>query len=179
MNGVWNLSTDQGNLGTFFVTNIRVVWHANLAPNFNVSMPYMQIASLRCRGSKFGKALVIDTMPGAGGYVLGFTFESETKLKDVHREMISLHQVYSEHPVFGVEFEIEDQAITNETQMRQLRVQDNVEILEDDSPTADVFAAYYAAANKNKDREAVYSNSLGLAIESLPEEISLEQLWQI
>jgi Bardet-Biedl syndrome 5 protein len=41
--GVWNLSSDQGNLGTFFVTNVRLVWHANLAENFNVSMPYMQM----------------------------------------------------------------------------------------------------------------------------------------
>ena len=28
--GVWNLSNEQGNLGTFFITNVRVVWHANL-----------------------------------------------------------------------------------------------------------------------------------------------------
>lgn len=41
--GVWNLSSDQGNLGTFFVTNVRLVWHANLAENFNVSMPYLQM----------------------------------------------------------------------------------------------------------------------------------------
>lgn len=43
--GVWNLSSDQGNLGTFFVTNIRLAWHANLAQNFNVSIPYMQVVS--------------------------------------------------------------------------------------------------------------------------------------
>ena len=42
VDGVWNLSSDQGNLGSFFVTNIRVVWHAQLAENFNVSMPYVQ-----------------------------------------------------------------------------------------------------------------------------------------
>lgn len=41
--GVWNLSSEQGNLGSFFLTNVRVVWHANLATNFNVSLPYMQI----------------------------------------------------------------------------------------------------------------------------------------
>lgn len=43
IDGVWNLSADQGNLGTFFITNVRVVWHANLAENFNVSMPYLQM----------------------------------------------------------------------------------------------------------------------------------------
>ena len=41
--GVWNLSSDQGNLGTFFITNVRLVWHANMAENFNVSIPYLQV----------------------------------------------------------------------------------------------------------------------------------------
>merc|ERR1711988_1580956 len=57
--GVWNLSSDQGNLGTFFITNVRLVWHANLAENFNVSIPYLQIKTVRVRDSKFGKALVV------------------------------------------------------------------------------------------------------------------------
>eukprot|EP00727_Mastigamoeba_balamuthi_P002455 m51a1_g12206 putative bardet-biedl syndrome 5 protein homolog (208) ;mRNA; f:3551-4405 len=43
--GVWNLSSDQGNLGSFYVTNVRLVWFANLAENFNVSIPYIQMAS--------------------------------------------------------------------------------------------------------------------------------------
>lgn len=43
--GVWNLSSDQGNLGCFCLTNVRLVWHANLAQNFNVSIPYMQMVS--------------------------------------------------------------------------------------------------------------------------------------
>lgn len=43
IDGVWNLSSDQGNLGTFYVTNVRIVWHANLNENFNVSLPYIQV----------------------------------------------------------------------------------------------------------------------------------------
>lgn len=45
ISGVWNLSSDQGNLGTFFFTNVRIVWHAELANNFNLSLPYMQVVS--------------------------------------------------------------------------------------------------------------------------------------
>lgn len=71
VNGVWNLSSEQGNLGTFFVTNVRLVWHANLVETFNVSIPYMQIASVRVRESKFGQALVVETHAGSGGYMLG------------------------------------------------------------------------------------------------------------
>ncbi len=45
VHGAWNLSNEQGNLGTFFVTNVRLVWHANLAETFNVSIPYMQVGT--------------------------------------------------------------------------------------------------------------------------------------
>ncbi|GAB5365722.1 hypothetical protein AAMO2058_001082400 [Amorphochlora amoebiformis] len=37
--GVWNLSAEQGNLGTFFNTNILLVWFAEMAENFNISIP--------------------------------------------------------------------------------------------------------------------------------------------
>lgn len=95
--GVWNLSSDQekpcflskqtlsgvvfqGNLGTFFITSVRVVWHANLAENFNVSIPYLQMASIRVRESKFGPALVIETTSQSGGYILGFRVDPKEKL---------------------------------------------------------------------------------------------------
>uniref|UniRef100_A0A8C7LW08 Bardet-Biedl syndrome 5 n=1 Tax=Oncorhynchus mykiss TaxID=8022 RepID=A0A8C7LW08_ONCMY len=40
INGVWNLSS---NLGTFFITNVQIVWHANMNESLNVSIPYLQI----------------------------------------------------------------------------------------------------------------------------------------
>lgn len=44
--GVWNLSSDQGNVGTLIITNIRVVWFADINENFNISLPYIQIDSV-------------------------------------------------------------------------------------------------------------------------------------
>lgn len=44
--GIWNLSSDQGNLGTFVLTNIRLVWYADINEAFNISLPYMQIRSV-------------------------------------------------------------------------------------------------------------------------------------
>ena len=79
--GVWNLSSDQGNLGTFYITNVRMVWHANLAENFNVSIPYLQMKTIRMRDSKFGRALVVDTVARSGGYILGFRVDPQDKLE--------------------------------------------------------------------------------------------------
>ena len=40
---------------------VRVVWYANMNEHFNISIPYIQIASVRTRDSKFGLALVIES----------------------------------------------------------------------------------------------------------------------
>ena len=36
----------QGNLGTAIITNVRVVWYAQMNDLFNISIPYIQIASV-------------------------------------------------------------------------------------------------------------------------------------
>lgn len=46
LNGIWNLSSDQGNLGTFIITNIRLIWYADINDTFNISLPYMQIGNV-------------------------------------------------------------------------------------------------------------------------------------
>jgi len=54
INGVWNLSSDQGNLGTMIVTNVRVVWFANMNELFNISIPYIQIGTV-CTSHPFSE----------------------------------------------------------------------------------------------------------------------------
>ncbi|XP_005290469.1 Bardet-Biedl syndrome 5 protein isoform X4 [Trachemys scripta elegans] len=110
INGVWNLSSDQGNLGTFFITNVRIVWHANMNDSFNVSIPYLQIPQ---------------------------------PLEDLTVE----------------------------------QVQDDVEIESDEQ--TDAFVAYFADGNKQQDREPVFSEELGLAIEKLKDGFTLQGLWEV
>ncbi|XP_051842170.1 Bardet-Biedl syndrome 5 protein isoform X2 [Antechinus flavipes] len=131
INGVWNLSSDQGNLGTFFITNVRIVWHANMNDSFNVSIPYLQIRSIKVRDSKFGLALVIES------------FQQPQPLEDLTVEQI----------------------------------QDDVEIESDEH--TDAFVAYFADGNKQQDREPVFSEELGLAIEKLKDGFTLQGLWEV
>lgn len=55
------------------------MWHASLAENFNVSIPWIQISKVHVRSSKFGQALVVETVARAGGYVLGFKIEPDER----------------------------------------------------------------------------------------------------
>ncbi|XP_060634685.1 Bardet-Biedl syndrome 5 protein [Anolis sagrei] len=176
INGVWNLSSDQGNLGTFFVTNVRVVWHANMNDSFNVSIPYLQIRSVKIRDSKFGLALVIESSQATGGYVLGFKIDPVEKLEQTAKEINSLHKVFSVNPIFGVDYEMEEKP----KQLEDLtveQVQDDVEIEADEQ--TDAFVAYFADGNKQQDREPVFSEELGLAIEKLKDGFTLQGLWEV
>ncbi|XP_036277846.1 Bardet-Biedl syndrome 5 protein isoform X4 [Pipistrellus kuhlii] len=176
INGVWNLSSDQGNLGTFFITNVRIVWHANMNDSFNVSIPYLQIRSIKIRDSKFGLALVIESSQQSGGYVLGFKIDPVEKLQASVKEINSLHKVYSASPIFGVDYEMEEKPQALEA-LTVEQIQDDVEIDSDDHP--DAFVAYFADGNKQQDREPVFSEELGLAIEKLKDGFTLQGLWEV
>ena len=101
--GVWNLSADQGNLGTMHLTDVRIVWAANLNELFNLSLPYVQVIAVRVRESKFGLALVIESSELSGGYVLGFKLDPPERLHALHAELVNLFNVHSNKPTFGVE----------------------------------------------------------------------------
>ncbi|XP_015778467.1 PREDICTED: Bardet-Biedl syndrome 5 protein-like [Acropora digitifera] len=119
INGVWNLSSDQGNLGTFYITNVRLVWHANMNDTFNVSIPYLQMVRF-C-----------------------------TNLQPDNPEELTVDPV-----------------------------QDDIEIVNDGEGT-DAFAAYFADGDKSSDREPVYSEELGLAVEKLKDGFTIQGLWEV
>uniref|UniRef100_A0A8C4SEN7 BBSome complex member BBS5 n=1 Tax=Erpetoichthys calabaricus TaxID=27687 RepID=A0A8C4SEN7_ERPCA len=165
-----------GNLGTFFITNVRIVWHANMNDSFNVSIPYLQIRSIKIRDSKFGLALVIESSQQSGGYVLGFKIDPVEKLQDAVKEINSLHRVYSASPIFGVDYEMEEKPQPLE-ELTVEQAQDDVEIEPDEQ--TDAFVAYFADGNKQQDREPIFSEELGLAIEKLKDGFTLQGLWEV
>lgn len=175
MNGIWNLSSDQGNLGCFIITNVRVVWFAVLAENFNVSIPYLQIKSVNVRNSKFGQALVIETTLQSGGYILGFRVDAPGNLEQLHLQIMNLWRVFSKTPIFGVEFTVEKDH-SQEEMAPTKREEDDVQILEDGM---DPCLLYYADGDKEIDREPLYSPELGLAVEKLKDGTSIGQLWSV
>lgn len=176
ISGIWNLSSDQGNLGTFIITNVRTVWFAVLAENFNVSIPYLQMKCINVRNSKFGQALVIETTQSSGGYILGFRADPVEHLEEVYAQISNLWRVFSATPIFGIEYNIEDKP--NETKETFVpRTEDDVQIIEGDD--VEPCLLYQPDGEKEIDRDPVYSQELGLAIEKLKEGTTLQSLWNV
>jgi len=185
IDGVWNLSSDQGNLGTFFITNVRLVWHANLAENFNVTIPYLQMASVRVRTSKFGPALVVETRQSTGGYLLGFRVDPHERLDEVYMTLQTLYRVYAENPIYGIVYNIESTPQTLQT-LKVERKEDELEIIDDQGMGSDgALLAYLSMDEKERaNREEsgeniVFDANLGLAVEALPEAFSTKDLWSM
>lgn len=190
ISGVANLSNQRGNDGVFHLTNVRLVWHAENAENFNVSIPYMQVQSVAVRDSKFGKALVVTTSKRSGGYVLGFKVEDQKKLNDVHKEVEALHRVFTKNPMFGVDVsevrgsngELNKQGLLD-NDSGQYDIDDDVEIVDSNDTGVDMLRKYYAEqGDENVDianLEPVFDPTLGLAIEPLPEGTTTQALWNV
>lgn len=174
--GVWNLSSDQGNLGTLLTTNVRVVWFADQNDSFNMSLPYLQLHAIDIRNSKYGHALVLTCKERGGGYILGFRLDQE-RLSGIYKEITSLHAVYTTNPVFGVNYE------------RKKRKEDHQE------PEAEIeeldanqlkhinhhFSAYIVhRADPNKEKPIpVYSSEIGFAVEKPRDGLKLKDLFQV
>ncbi|CAI2348241.1 unnamed protein product [Caenorhabditis sp. 36 PRJEB53466] len=184
--GVWNLSTETGSLGVFIITNIRIVWYAELNIGYNVSVPYLTLYSARVRESKFGMALVLETTSSSGEYVLGFRVDPQEKLQSLLKTIQSLHKAHLLKPIFGVSYvrEKSDKPETRPSNQDEEEV-DVIDTTEDDvemqNVRPDPFAAYFDGHHSTTDekRLPVLNPELGLAIEPIRNGFTLHDLWTI
>lgn len=124
---IYNLSSEQGNGGYFIFTNIRIVWFSNNEENFNISIPYIQIKSIKKRDSKFGMAIVIETSGYSGSYILGFQTEN---LENILQELIKLQAIYFENPILGLPIDVNENNDKNDEILK--RNQDDIKIIDSD-----------------------------------------------
>lgn len=175
--GVWNLSSEQGNLGVFVITNIRIVWFAELAENFNVSVPYLQIKSIKTKKkTRFGRVLVIDTVSRSGGYVLGFRIHPQELLETIVTEMNSLKKTFQKDPIFGIDVDIKNRQLPLDN--RRVELAQETTNITTNLEHNNLISTYFATG-KAHDREPVFNESLGLAVEKLRDGETIDGLWSM
>lgn len=121
-------------------------------------------------------ALVVTSSAQSGGYVLGFKMEPEERLQTLYKELLSLYIIYSKNPIYGIVYK----SSNNKDNYEQLSLIPDMEETEDQrNELSNTLTAYLASEAHVKDREIVYNNELGLAIESLKDNITLQKLWEV
>lgn len=132
---------------------------------------------INIRDSKFGTALVVTSTELSGGFVLGFRLDPEEKLRTLYKELTSLHEVYSNNPTYGVEYNWFN---TSKPQSQfDNTIVDDLDVVEEPRGEISNVLASYLADGQKSDRPPVYSTELGLAVESLKDGYTLQKLWEV
>ncbi|CAG5107157.1 Oidioi.mRNA.OKI2018_I69.chr1.g3180.t1.cds [Oikopleura dioica] len=165
--GVWNLSADQGNLGSFIFTTVRLIWYAENNRMHNVSMPWCQMEVVKISPSKFGVAFVVKSTPASGKYTLGFRIDPEEKMREVAKQAAQLFKAHIAAPEFGVR----EQKV-KQTNLSEGTFDEDVEITKS---TLDPRLIYGSA---EEIEETEFNEDLGLLFQKLPDGVTLEDLWE-
>jgi Bardet-Biedl syndrome 5 protein len=172
--GVWNVTTEQGQVGFLYISNIRIAWFSTSSESFNVSLPYVQIRTIKKKDSSSQSLVIIEICKLYGNYLL--TFRTD-KSEEIFSEIFRFFRIYVENPILGLEVSVQEAPATEVP--AQPRVFDDIEIVEPAfSGQSQASAAYCMIENSSKG-QIVFSEELGLAIEATPEGISIEQLWRV
>ncbi|XP_051158791.1 Bardet-Biedl syndrome 5 protein homolog isoform X2 [Leptopilina boulardi] len=144
--------------------------HSTLNGVWNLSTEQVNI-----RTSKFGPTLVIVSNEGSGGYVLGFRIDPIEKLHLIHKEIKALLATYNKSPIFGVEYTPEHNAPV-ERKIDLNEFSEIEEIAEDE--ISNVLGVYFNDGEESN-RIPVYNNYVGLMVEELKENTTMQQLWEL
>ena len=181
--GVWSLSNGKGILGSLFVTNIRVVWYSATTDHINSSAPYVQVHKLMLRDSERHGSIMIMLLKERGkAFTFGFKIEPVEKLPDMFGEITSMFKVSNKSPNFGVQYRVEvENGESDEEVDGPLSIPEDVEIVHNDDDV-DPFALY--CDDKNWSDSSVtcqpdYNPDLGLAVEPLPDGLTISKLWSV
>lgn len=185
ISGVMNISgADSAMLGTLTWTTVRVVWINSTNELHNFSLPFLQMDRISVENTKYGDLLVIRVHADSGGHVLGLRIGASTmcEVVSIAERLNKTFKDYAVSPEFGIRY---SQQVPPALEEMNIPVQDDdIEII-DEGDNQDAFAAYYADLTEGNGtdnghfRQPVYSEELGLAIEDLRSNLTIEKLWRV
>jgi Bardet-Biedl syndrome 5 protein len=192
---VTSLTNDQAVIGALILTNIRILWYSNNIDTFNLSLPWIQIKSIKIKElTKNGKVISVET--GKGIVSNNFNFKFSENVETILRDIENYYKESVENPIFGEDLtsinknpnDLNSDKSKIEKEMKEFNkvisstIKDDFEIIDTNYFNDQANMLYYMISNqdkKNSVTDIVYSYDLGLAIEKLPENITLDSLWKI
>jgi len=98
-------------------------------------------------------------------------------IDETYKELSTLHKLFIKKPIFGVEVITEEKISEENLNVRT----DDIEIIDSDQYFHNTAGknAYIVGCDQNSTKEIVFCEELGLSIEKLPSNLTIEQLWKI
>jgi len=171
--GVMSIHGEEAVVGTLMFTNTRICWIGETNELNNCSIPFHDISQLSVKNTKFGSLIVVETHRDEKGIKrIGFRISPQHKAMEMLSHLQTAQNYGALNPNYGVKFTHKPPDKFEPIMIAD----DDIEIVEGE--VHDPFASY-SGEEKQKDRNAIYSESLGLAIEELRTGVTLESLWLV
>ena len=173
--------------GTLILTTIRLVWFSTSDENFNLSLPLIQIVSVK----KKTTSLILETSKYSGSYILGFKMEA---LDTISQEVTQIRRLALQKPVL-----MEEEGRREEEEMREGRKEgggkeesgrrreeeeergrreEGLEVVESEWNEVRKLGNYLLEGKEGR-REVTFCEDLGLAMEKIAENVTAGNLWKI
>ncbi|CAD8205950.1 unnamed protein product [Paramecium pentaurelia] len=162
-----SVANDQQDVsGTLIFTNVRFVWYSATNDLFNISIPWIAVKKISKKTTKGLYTMIIETYSEFGGYFVGYrNIEIDNMIKECNK----LHAFYIENPIYGIEVQEKQQPAVQ-------KFDERVQVVQSVYNQA---ARYQANENNDTQNDIVYCQELGLAIQKLPGDVKLSDLWNI
>ena len=206
-NNISFVSSDQNYIGTLITSNIRLVWFCNTIENYNLSIPWIQISSVNSQEKEdYGKILIIKAQKLFGGNSYPFFSYDQTTINNLINEVLSLKKIYQSNPILGIDIkklmdsdqndnskQVSNEISTNSnTEKKKSKhdiayenllnnMNDDEEIADNNyiNETANIYLLNDNKSDQVNITDIVYSEELGLAVQKLPDNVTIDSLWKI
>ena len=182
-----NNSNNNNNYGNLYKTNIRLIWISDTNPAFNLSIPWIQISSIKGESHQdFGIAVRIK-LPRIYGNASYAFCSKEVITKEFCENLYKFSIKIVENPILSISLRKgnEGEAPRDKFKEKIGKIADMVygqEEISDKNEDDQAGMIYLINEGRNKlnnINNIEFSKELGIACEKLPEKVTISDLWKI
>ena len=174
------------NSGMLYLTNIRMIWLSDKNNNYNISVPYIQISSIRGEeNSSFGISLKVKLTRLYNNFMILFYSKNGIINEQFCEEFRKKIENNLQHKILGISILKKGEGAQDKLKDKIWKIADIVygqeEISEsnEDEQAGIVYLINEGRNKQNSINDIEFSKELGIACQKLPENLSINDLWKI
>ena len=179
---------EKNNCGTLYKTNIRLIWINDKNISFNLSMPWIQISSIKGEmHEKFGLSLKLKLSKNYN-YTSYLFYSNEGIInKEFCETMNKTMMKILENPILSISLRKGDEKDAPKDKFKgkiteianMVYGQEEIAEKNEDDQAGIIYLINEGRNKQNNINNIEFSNELGIACEKLPDKVSISDLWKI
>ena len=175
-----------GNIGTLYLTNLRIIWINDKKDSYNLSLPYVQISSIIGENnSSFGISLKIRLSRLYNNFIILFYSNNGKMDEQFCEEFKKKVENFSKNPILGISLIKKGEGVQDKLREKIGKIaeivygQEEISDSNEDEQAGIVYLINEGRNKQNSINEIEFSKELGIACQKLPENVTINDLWKI